>query len=150
MYEETLEKVIPVEKKIWIVRGVSGVHAHIKDMLTRTSNYVILVVPTLDRVPVDRIAALKGMVRVQIAADFRPSSSSHVRILNQLKARRGVLVRKYTGGNLMGIVVDGREALLAVIPKEHKEVLGVATVDEDWILVIQGFLNYIWTVSEHL
>ncbi|RLE47473.1 MAG: hypothetical protein DRJ18_03180, partial [Candidatus Methanomethylicota archaeon] len=149
LYEETVKKAMPEKRTVWLVRGISGVEAHIKDMITRAKTFVILVLPSLDQVPLERIAGLRGLVRVQIVARILPSSSSHIKILNQLRARRGVHVRSYEEGNIIGCVIDGKEAVFAVIPPRG-EVYGIATSDENWVNTLQGFLTYIWTTAREV
>ncbi|MCR8487313.1 MAG: hypothetical protein NDP22_02735 [Crenarchaeota archaeon] len=146
LYEETVRRLVPEKRTLWLVRGISGVTAHIKEMIRRANSFVILVLPSLDQVPMDRIAELKGLVRVQIAARVNLSSSSHMRILNILKARRGVHVRNYGEANIIGCTIDGKEAIFAVVSPSG-DIYGIGTSDEGWVNMIQGFLTYVWTTA---
>lgn len=131
--------------EIQIIKGLSRIQGQAGDIIKRTKNFVIIIAPNYDFVPVDLIMKLPRTVRVQIVAGVYPK---HKDILETLK-KRGIAtqLREQKGLNVFGVVADMREALLSALPEtvaDPEKVLGIFTNDETWVAYIQSQLSHIF------
>jgi len=151
LYEETVRREAPFLAKVWVVKGLNGILAHIQDMISRAKSIVLIVTPSIEYVPVDQILKLGGFVRVQIAAGIELSRAIHVNVLEKLKSRDRTLIRHYKRGILLGAIVDDKEAIFATLPEtvsNPEEIMGVATTSHEWVMAAHDFLSYAWTTAE--
>ncbi|MGQ4891653.1 MAG: helix-turn-helix domain-containing protein [Candidatus Njordarchaeia archaeon] len=151
LYQETIKHEAPALEPLWVIRGLNGILAHIKDMMSRANAFVLIITPNPDYIPIDKIMGLPKLVRVQVASKFDLGNSEHAEIVKKLLSRERTFVRNYQKGIVLGAIVDDKEAIFTTTPEvidSPERIMGVATTSYEWVMASHDFLTYAWTTSE--
>jgi len=150
LYKETVKTEAPALEPLWVVRGLTGISAHIEDMLSRAKSIVLIVTPDPKLIPVEKVLQLEKLVRVQIVSQFNTSNDEHLAIINKLKSRERTFIRTNKRVIVLGSIVDDKEAIFASVPDEMDEerIMGIATTSHEWVMASHDLLAYTWTTSE--
>lgn len=151
LYQETVKHEAPALEPLWVIRGLNGILAHIKDMMSRANAFVLIVTPNPDYIPIDNIMELPNLVRVQVASKFDLGKNEHREIVRKLLNRDRTFVRNYQRGIVLGAIVDDKEAIFTTTPEvieTPERIMGVATTSYEWVMASHDFLTYAWTTSE--
>ncbi len=152
LYNETIKHQGVELEPLWVIRGLNGLQAHIKDMLSRAKALVLIVTPKPELIPLEDILKLDNRVRVQVVSQFDTTNAEHVDIIRKLLGRDRTFVRNNKKIIVYGAIVDEKEAVFSTIPEELKEenIMGVATTSHEWVMASHDFLAYTWTTSEDI
>lgn len=139
------EKEFKHEYEVRVTKGLDRIKGHVSDLAKRAENFIIIVAPTYDYIPVDIIQKLPPKVRIQIVAEAFPA---HQRILDELKSRGPTIqLRSMRNIRVLGAVMDLKEAVLAAIPEtvvDPHSIIGITTNDETWVAFIQSELLHLF------
>ncbi|TFF88779.1 MAG: hypothetical protein EU549_02380 [Promethearchaeota archaeon] len=119
------------ETGTWEVKTLTAVIEHIKDMISRTTSSITLLLPDSTKIPFDEISKIKPAIDVQLFTEISNILLKSVEMKPLLKKDN---IRIFDiKENFYGAFRDNEEVLIAPDEKEKEKVSGIISVQEGHI-----------------
>ncbi|MHA1147896.1 MAG: hypothetical protein ACTSR8_06590 [Promethearchaeota archaeon] len=141
-------------KDIWFIRSIEGIIAHIDDEIAKAKMRLLIVVPYLADINIEKLKSLPRHINIRITATIDLASPEHKAILAQLDDMPNVTYRHRDLQNLWGINRDYEEVIISVISKteiagkEMIEIAGIGSIIEEHIKIFVPILEEAWVNSK--
>lgn len=133
-------EVAPVYSGTWIITGKNSIARHMVGMLGRAKNSVTLVLPQPHNEVLEAVRQVRGDVKVKVAVQV----AVELPILRELALLDNVEIYWCSEAAFWGLVIDGKEVLIAPVDSENPPVATVSVQEGAVRLygkIIEDFVN---------
>lgn len=110
-----------------VISGWDNIKGFIRKSMVNTKTNILLVIPNLDEKDAEAIFSINPRVKVDLSA------TGNLNILKNLSSRSNITVKISETENLIGLIRDREEILLAPISPKAKQAVAVVSTMEGYI-----------------
>lgn len=120
-------------EKTWPAITKTAIMAAMQEMVKRTRNHIVIVLPTIQEAPLGDIKSVKKATRVTLVLSSMTGDQKETEMLAEMTKQANITIRVGPNLSCFGCSRDNEEMLFAPVTEKDEELVGVVSSMENYV-----------------